>query len=119
MPMVVPFDQCVARPPDGILRFPLKEHLEAVAVDCGSANGTAEEQLAFLAGLLHDAAKCHVQWQKYILGQLQKGPAHAPLGAALFAFFADKLITLRSESRSEKEWLRDTALEWTRAIYNL
>jgi len=118
MPMVVPFDQCVARPPDGILRFPLKEHLEAVAVDCGSANGTAEEQLAFLAGLLHDAAKCHVQWQKYILGQLQKGPAHAPLGAALFAFFADKLISLRSESRSEKEWLRDTALEWTRAIYN-
>ena len=118
MPMVVPFDQCVARPPDEMLRFPLREHLEAVAVDCGSANGTAEERLAFLAGLLHDAAKCHVQWQKYILGQLKKGPAHAPLGAALFAFCADQLISLWTESRSERAWLRDMALEWTRTIYN-
>ena len=116
--MVVPFDQCVARPPQGALQFPLREHLEAVAADCGSADGTAEERLAFLAGLLHDAAKCHFQWQKYICGELNKGPAHAPLGAALFAFCVDQLISLWAEGQSERTWLRDMALEWTRTIYN-
>ena len=116
--MVVPFDKCIARPPNRMLQFPLTEHLEAVAADCGSACGTAEERLAFLAGLLHDAAKCHCQWQKYILGQLQKGPAHAPLGAALFAFCADQLIPFWGGNRPDRIWLRDLALDWTRTIYN-
>lgn len=116
--MVVPFDQCIARPPEETIQYPLIDHLEAVAAGCGVADGTMEDRLAFLAGLLHDAAKAQSHWQDYIRGHCKKGPSHAPLGAALFAFCADSIINLCDENPVERQRLRDIALDWTRAIYN-
>jgi len=116
--MVVPFNQCIARPPDETAQFQLKEHLEAVAAGCGVVNGTTEERLAFLAGLLHDAAKAHSHWQEYIRGNRGKGPPHAPLGAALFAFCAEKFIHCSNSNLVEEQRLRDVTLDWTMAIYD-
>src|SRR5690242_4748147 len=92
--MVIPFGDCVARPDLDGMRFPLPTHLEAVAGGCGRADGSPQERLAFLAGLLHDAAKGAEDWQQYIRsgGRIRRGPPHAPLGAALFAFWAEDLV---------------------------
>lgn len=122
-PLVCPLKQgfketCIARPDEGGRRFLLQEHLEAVAADCGSPNGAPEERLAFLAGLLHDAAKANADWQEYIRGHRPKGPPHSPLGAALFAFCADRLIPAWTGDKAERERLRDLALDWTRAVYD-
>ncbi len=116
--MVVPFDQCVARPDQGGRRFPLIKHLETVARGCGTPRGAPDDRLAFLAGLLHDAAKAQATWQEYISGRLRRGPPHAPLGAALFAFCADSLNNVWSRDRTSREHFNDIALDWTRAVYD-
>jgi len=118
MSLVTPFGQCIARPDMGDKQFSLEEHLEAVATGCGDADGRPEERLAFLAGLLHDAAKAHADWQDYIRGCRTKGPSHAPLGAALFAFCSDSLIPAWTQDRLGREYLQDLALDWIRAIYD-
>lgn len=115
MPVVISLRDCIARPGEGPNGLIL--HLEAVAGGCGDKNGPPEEKLAFLAGLAHDAAKAAADWQTYIRGGLKKGPPHAPLGAALFAFWAEDLIPRWEADRRKQEILRDLALDWTRLIY--
>ncbi len=119
VPVVIPFDQCIARPDDedgG--KHLLRDHLVAVATACGSDKGSYEERIAFLAGLLHDAAKAHADWQDYIRGSREKGPPHAPLGAALFAYCAESLVDAWDLSREKRLILRDIVLDWSRAVYD-
>lgn len=115
--MVISLNQCIARPNEGDRIFPLHEHLEAVASDCGDPYGTPEARLAFLAGLLHDAGKAHVEWQEYIRGRRARVP-HAPLGSALFAFCADCLISSWTDEKTEREHLQDVTLDWVLAVYD-
>ena len=121
MPVVIPFNRCIARPDDedggkNLLLVHLYE--VAVATACGFEKGSYKERIAFLAGLLHDAAKAHADWQDYILGNHEKGPPHAPLGAALFAYCAESLIDTWDLNREERLILRDLALDWSRAVYD-
>jgi CRISPR-associated endonuclease/helicase Cas3 len=112
---------CIARPDDGDRRFPLIDHLLAVASGCGRPDGSPKERLGFLAGLAHDAAKSARDWQHYIrnVHTVKKGPPHAPLGAALFAFWADNLIPKWSAGdRALARRLHDLALDWTRMVYD-
>jgi CRISPR-associated helicase Cas3/CRISPR-associated endonuclease Cas3-HD len=120
MPVVIAFADCIARPDEGDRRFGLAEHLEAVACACGRADGSPEERLAFLAGLLHDAAKATPEWQIYIRpGGPRKGPPHAPLGAAFFAYWADDLVPRWAGSdRVLRRRFFDLALDWTRLVYD-
>jgi CRISPR-associated helicase Cas3/CRISPR-associated endonuclease Cas3-HD len=113
-----PLRDCVARPDVDGQRFGLIEHLIAVAERCGRADGPPEERLAFLAGLLHDAAKAAFGWQEYIQGRRKQGPNHAPLGAALFAYWAEELVPLWVAERPARQRLFDLAADWTRIVYD-
>ncbi|MEX1026450.1 MAG: CRISPR-associated endonuclease Cas3'', partial [Candidatus Paceibacterota bacterium] len=116
--MVVPFAQCVARPDEGETRHLLIHHLVRVANAAGAPDGSTNDRLAFLAGLLHDAAKCHVEWQEYIdpTTSRKKGPPHSPMGAALFTFAAERLIPIWHSDRQERLVARDRMLNWLMAI---
>jgi CRISPR-associated helicase Cas3 len=116
--MVTPLSQCIARPSGGVTDNKLVSHLEAVAVASGIRNGTIEERLDYLAGLLHDIAKAQYEWQEYILEKIPKGPPHAPLGAALFAFCAENLIPIWTTDTSLRERLYDYSIDWARSIYS-
>lgn len=88
--MVMPLEACWARPREGNITYPLKDHLLAVAHAVGSPSGEPIERLRFLGGLLHDAGKAQLAWQEYIRNPNKKrgtGVSHAPLGAALFAVY--------------------------------
>lgn len=118
MSVVMALDECLARPDSpGEPPFLLVPHLEAVAAGAGDPRGTVEEKLAFLAGLAHDAAKAAREWQTYIRGGRKKGPPHAPLGAALFAFWADQLIGVWATGAGDKERYGDLLLDWARVIH--
>lgn len=93
MSLVIPFSQCIARPPEGGRDYPLADHLLEVAGRSGRASGDAIHQLQFLAGLLHDAGKAQQSWQRYIADPRRHRGAvpHAFLGAALFFLFALQL----------------------------
>jgi hypothetical protein len=112
---------CIARPDEGDQRYPLIDHLIAVASGCGRPGGVPEERLAFLAGLSHDAAKAAAAWQHYIrnVATVKDRPHHAPLGAALFAFWADYLVPQwAGGDQALQRRLHDLALDWTRVVYD-
>ncbi len=116
MPVVIALAECIARPdqPAG----DLIRHCEAVAGGCGRKDGRIPERLAFLAGLCHDLAKAAPAWQDYIhsKGAINKGPPHAPTGAALFAVWAEDLVPKWERSpKCRDEWI-DLALDWARVI---
>lgn len=120
MPVVIPLSDCIARPTKpGEDPFRLVTHLEAVAAGSGDKNALPKDKLAFLAGLAHDAAKAAEDWQKYITsnGRIRKGPPHAPLGAALFAFWTESLLPCWEPDRRKRELLHDLTLDWVRMIY--
>ncbi|MFC1758901.1 CRISPR-associated helicase Cas3' [Planctomycetota bacterium] len=96
----------------------LVDHLVSVAHAAGSSTGSTHERLGFLAGLLHDAAKCHEEWQDYIQpsSARKKGPPHSPMGAALFAFVAEHLLKQWHTDRKELQAARDRMLNWLMAI---
>lgn len=111
---------CIARPEDEGELFPLVDHSVAVAKGCGRHDGDSEERLAFLAGLCHDLAKSDTKWQHYIrnVQTVKKGPSHAPLGSALFAYWADHLVREWAGDRARCKPLHDQALDWTRVVYD-
>ena len=101
-PLVTSLDDCWARPEQH-----LRDHLLEVASASGDANGSLEKQLAFLAGLLHDAGKARPTWQDYFERSRNREPGlatipHAYVGAALFAVYARALLNI-SESSLESE----------------
>jgi CRISPR-associated helicase Cas3/CRISPR-associated endonuclease Cas3-HD len=114
----MPFQQCVARPDAEGRTNRLVDHLVAVARGAGDPQGSVGQRLGFLAGLLHDAGKCHVAWQQYVRtdGPQKKGPPHAPLGAALFCYVADSLVPRWCKSREQKSTVRSEILNWTLAV---
>src|SRR5262249_52452934 len=107
---------CIARPGEGAEGLIL--HLESVAAGCGDKSGEPKEKLAFLAGLAHDIAKAAADWQDYIPRRPSKGPSPCPLGAALFAYWAECLISQWvGADRAKKKALFDLAVDWIRVIY--
>lgn len=116
--MVTPIGRCIARPDTDSQKNWLVDHLVRVAGATGDANGSIDERLGFLAGLLHDMAKCHEDWQEYIdpATTRKKGPPHGPMGAALFCYAANKLIPDWCEKRSERRLARNQMLNWILAV---
>ncbi|MCL6633562.1 MAG: CRISPR-associated helicase Cas3' [Alicyclobacillus herbarius] len=105
--MVIPFDECIARPPMGALTFPLVTHLDHVAEGMGRLDGAPLERLSYLAGWLHDIGKAHAKWQWYIREPGgRKGPPHAVYGAVLFAYVAEHLMKIwQPGSDDEPAWM--------------
>jgi CRISPR-associated endonuclease/helicase Cas3 len=109
---IVPFEQCIARPDDKNKIHLLSEHLIGV-------KNAIEKRLSFtykcqdsvllkvtgLAGLCHDIAKAHVEWQKYIRGKRKRGPNHAPEGAFFFSYLGYYLL------KKENKW-KEYAVIW-------
>lgn len=103
---IVPFDECIARPDmDGKKNW-LIDHLLGVkdAIEKRLANGSSLFKgdsmailLASLAGICHDIAKAHMEWQHYIKGKRKQGPNHAPAGAFLFSYLGYHLLKLKSQ----------------------
>ncbi len=107
MPGLVPFSQCIARPAEQGEQHWLTDHLLGVrvAVETRLRQGSsplAKDQLSIglagLAGICHDLAKSHVQWQQYIRGKRGRGPNHAPEGALLFSYLGYHWL------QAEKQW---------------
>lgn len=104
---LISFAECIARPDDNNKKNWLIDHLLGVrhAIEtrlkkCNSpiANDSLCIHLAGLAGVCHDLAKSHVQWQRYIEGKRDRGPNHAPEGAFLFSYLGYHLL------QAEKRW---------------
>lgn len=65
---------------------PLEDHLAAVAERAAShAQPFGGQQIARLAGLLHDIGKCSAEFQAYIRGERNRGVDHSTAGARLAA----------------------------------
>lgn len=108
MPSVIPFEKCVARPSENGKIYWLKDHLLGVKDFMEKRIKDSDVlliRLAGLAGICHDMAKSHPEWQSYINGQRSRGPNHAPEGAFLFSYLGYKLLKL------EKQW-KDYAVYW-------
>ncbi len=122
MPVVIPLEECIARPDDGSHSHPLAEHLVAVAHGWGDPEGDLKERMRFLGGLLHDAGKAQSRWQAYIRERDPRRKRelrvpHAFLGSMLVCMYAHHLIGAsglkgreRSEHLVEMMWIaRDVA----------
>lgn len=69
MSVLVPFNKCIARPNEGDKEYLLKDHLLGVkefAETIAHYNDFLIARLMGLAGLCHDIAKAHKDWQAYI-----------------------------------------------------
>lgn len=127
--MIVPFDQCIARPhsPNGDM-FLLSDHLLWVASRWGSVTGTYSDRIKFLGGLMHDAGKMRYRWQRYILsvsgekteksGERIPKVNHAPLGSALFFWSAKSILSKWDVPKSDLTDLRRLILNVSRDIYD-
>ncbi|KGP75688.1 CRISPR-associated protein Cas3 [Desulfosporosinus sp. Tol-M] len=105
---VIPFEKCVARPSENGKVYFLTDHLRGVKDYVEQRIKDRDAiliRLAGLAGICHDLAKSHPEWQSYINGQRKRGPNHAPEGAFLFSYLGYKLLKL------EKKW-QDYAVYW-------
>lgn len=119
--MIVPLDDCIARPDDGPIRYPLVAHLREVATRAAGAalrEHVASERIALfaLAGLLHDAGKADALWQEYIRNpQRAKGAVpHSYMGSALF--FALAWHWLHGQPEHTQRDLRPLVMRLTRDI---
>lgn len=117
-----PLAACLARPDDEAgRRYPLVEHLEAVAWVMGRPDGTYAQRLRFLAGLLHDAGKALPEWQDYIRlpeGERTSGRPHAFAGSMLFALAFGDLLSVWGVGRREKNFLAYLGLSLISIVYH-
>jgi CRISPR-associated endonuclease/helicase Cas3 len=93
--VLIPFDQCIARPSDKQSECFLIDHLFHVKRTMEfrmSGFDLTVVKLAGLSGICHDLLKSNPEWQLYIWGKKKKGPPHAPGGALLFSYFAYHLL---------------------------
>jgi CRISPR-associated endonuclease/helicase Cas3 len=122
MSMVIPFRQCKARPDENNCQFLLTAHLSAVARSYGCLDGPYEEQLYFLGGLCHDAAKGRKKWQENLKGPRGSRPPHAAPGALLYSFYAAKLLEIWEKQgkidRNQRQILRMVAVRVSRDIFD-
>ncbi|QGT99800.1 CRISPR-associated helicase Cas3 [Candidatus Syntrophocurvum alkaliphilum] len=100
MPMVIKFEDCLARPDINGEKQLLTTHLEVVAQAWGNQANSYEEQLYFLGGLCHDLGKARTEWQNKLTAN--KRPIHSVLGAIIFTFYAHELY-----QQWEKDLLAD------------
>lgn len=116
--MVVPFNRCLARPSVNGINFLLTEHLDRVANYWGNKSGSYEEQLYFLGGLCHDAAKSRREWQEKIMAP--KRPIHAIPSAIIYSYYASKLLNIWEKKdglgRDERTFLRTVIMRVIRDI---
>jgi CRISPR-associated endonuclease/helicase Cas3 len=95
VPVLISFDQCIARPDENSKKYLLRDHLIGVRQKMEHRFEKSEAILVKtlgLAGLCHDFAKCHQDWQSYIRGRKSRGPHHAPVGAFFFSYLAYHLL---------------------------
>lgn len=122
MPMVVPFQQCKARPDEKGRQFLLTAHLSAVARSYGRLDGSSEDRLYFLGGLCHDAAKGRKKWQENLNGPKGSRPPHAAPSALLYSFYASGLLEIWGKKgkidRSARQILRTVIIRVSRDIFD-
>lgn len=101
MPILKPFEQCLARPDEGTKKYLLVEHLLNVKKFAENnvffSDDVLLKKLIGLTGFCHDMFKAQYDWQDYIKNVSSSnkkgtGPAHAPGGAVLFSFLAWHLL---------------------------
>lgn len=106
---LIPFTHCIARPIDNGEIYWLKDHLLGVKNFIEKRITESDDviliKLAGLAGLCHDIAKAHVEWQHYINGKRNRGPNHAPEGAFIFSYLGYHLL------KSKNKW-NEYAVYW-------
>lgn len=93
--MVIPFQDCVARPEQNEKAYLLTNHLEKVAEGWSQYQKGHLKVLYQLGGYCHDAGKGQYSWQQYIGKAHTKrgeGPPHAPLGSFIFTYLAEAYI---------------------------
>ncbi|WP_163853708.1 CRISPR-associated helicase Cas3' [Paenibacillus elgii] len=120
MSRLVIFDQCIARP-GSLLRDHLIQVRHSVEMFLRNESDTLR-RLAGLAGICHDLAKSHTEWQDYIHLKKKKGPNHSACGAFFFSYLGYHLLQGIGEWEQYKsEWLwliRDIADHHSR-LHNL
>ncbi|MFD2671140.1 CRISPR-associated helicase Cas3' [Marinicrinis sediminis] len=96
--LVPPFEQCVARPDMGDQKFLLIDHLtdvksfmeQWVRQHPSLYSDEILIQMMGMAGVCHDIAKAHADWQTHIqpyhINNKRNRPHHAPQGAFLFSY---------------------------------
>ena len=110
--MVIPFNQCIARPAEGA-RPPqlLVDHLTQVAERWENTGKSCRggkrvearvyQEILRLGGFMHDAGKARTSWQDYIASTIKSRRGrvfHSPAGAGLFFYSSKKLVTACVES---------------------
>lgn len=100
--MVIPFDQCIARPSDGNRKYPLKAHLKNVALGWGVKGKSYQDNLFYLGGLCHDIGKAQPEWQMWAKGDKDiKRPDHARIGSFIFIQVADKYLEVEGLNKQK------------------
>lgn len=83
MSRIVPFEKCIARPESSLVEHLLsvKQSMEYFLQDFDNVT----VRLSGLAGVCHDLAKAHVEWQAYIQSPtIKKVPIILPAGPFCF-----------------------------------
>lgn len=98
---IITFAQCLARPSNNGIDYWLNDHLIGVKEYIDNRLAWADPlicKLAGLAGICHDIAKAHIDWQMYVRKKRPDGPNHAPAGAFLFSYLGYSLL------KNENAW---------------
>ena len=102
MSVLIPFEKCKARPNEQNREFLLKDHLlyvQEYTEKWVKNNDEVLIKLIGLAGVCHDIAKSHKDWQVYINSNSAdtRGPTHAPASAFLFSFFGYNFLKVHDK----------------------